>query len=388
VLDSLLSVSDQLDREVAVQTEGETDMVVTINGTVGAEQVTFVVQVVGETGRVLASARVNQELSPAISDALESAETFAADGDDRDDVPDSSNRAREIEVDSTAGDVELRRSGDNDWFVVTIPEVPRGLDGVPGLDVYTTGPTDTYIEIYGPDDSGERLTENDDDEGTNAGVVFPVETGQRYWMMVRGFADSATGPYTLHVESTVLTADPGEPNDRRSEASPLPVEDLPVTAAIRPSGDVDWYVVDLAEIQLDTPAEGDNEETVIAIATTGDLDTVMTAYDQAGEEIANNDDGGSGTNARLTLSPDAGEVFIEVRGFGDWVQGEYQITVDTDLLVYDENRNEIMSNDDGGAGFNARITTQLDPGTYFVEVTPLYLDATNPEYELEARRRE
>jgi hypothetical protein len=113
VLDSLLSVSDQLDREVAVQTEGETDMVVTINGTVGAEQVTFVVQVVGETGRVLASARVNQELSPAISDALESAETFAADGDDRDDVPDSSNRAREIEVDSTAGDVELRRSGDN-----------------------------------------------------------------------------------------------------------------------------------------------------------------------------------------------------------------------------------------------------------------------------------
>ena len=82
-------------------------------------------------------------------------------------------------------------AGDIDYFRVTVSS--------PGtLMASTTGSTDTYGFIE--DSSGNVLSRNDDGgEGRNFRVSAAVEPGT-YYIGVRGYDDSSTGPYTLTLQ--------------------------------------------------------------------------------------------------------------------------------------------------------------------------------------------
>jgi len=83
-----------------------------------------------------------------------------------------------------------------DWFLVEV----EGLEGGGFMSIYTRGTTDTYMEVYGPDDPYVLLVENDDSEDNNPRVGFSVATGQKYWVKVRGYDESTTGSYLIVAE--------------------------------------------------------------------------------------------------------------------------------------------------------------------------------------------
>ncbi len=112
--------------------------------------------------------------------------------------PDNSpDQATRISAPGTVSNRQIETPGDRDWYILTIDSVPAADDGVTVLRVETTGSTDTYLELYGPNDPTLLLAENDDFDSSNARVSVPVSTGATYYVMVRGFGDSSTGSYSL-----------------------------------------------------------------------------------------------------------------------------------------------------------------------------------------------
>jgi hypothetical protein len=430
-------------RSVVVRTEAPSDLVVRVEGSAGSDSALFVVQYVDAMGVLRGSNRVTVTLDETLSDAMQPAAisgagSAVAGGDD---APDTRDAARVVGLDSTTAGLSLTE-GDEDWFRFSVDEIPP-IDGMPAVRVFTEGTTDTYIEVFGPNDPYAPFTENDDYEDRNANVEFVVAEGEEYWVLVRGFANSATGSYDLRVNTYIMQPDQWEPNDQVDDASPLTLQDLPLGASIRPGGDHDWYQLDVDALlaQLGSPAEG----RTLVIETESSLDTYITVYTPDGTVLTSDDDGGLNGNASVHIPAGSGEVFVEVRGYGDWVEGDYDLLVrediveldewepdnlltearpiqldsgrrrytfssnsdadwvrfeltspatvvmetyggvDTYLRLYNADGDEITQDDDSGSGFNARIEEALGAGIWYLEMTPLYLYNDETSYEVEIR---
>jgi hypothetical protein len=66
----------------------------------------------------------------------------------------------------------------------------------------------------------------------------------------------------------------------------------------------------------------------VFVFTSGNIDTYLEAYDSNNREIARNDDGGEGLNARVEISVNAGITYLfKLRGASNSVNGSYRITV-------------------------------------------------------------
>ena len=65
----------------------------------------------------------------------------------------------------------------------------------------------------------------------------------------------------------------------------------------------------------------------LVVETSGNTDTYMIAYDSAFRQLATDDDGGSGANARIQLSVNANETYyFNVTGFGISTSGSFGIS--------------------------------------------------------------
>jgi hypothetical protein len=169
----------------------------------------------------------------------------------------------------------------------------------------------------------------------------------------------------------------------------------------------------------------------------------MELYDAASRrELVSNDDGGSGSNARIRQQVRSGERYVaRVRGYGnetgnygfrawisetisadeyeddndadsakeisigtpqqhtfttgsdiDWVTfridraGRYEIRargvnstrLDTYIELYDRDLNLIDENDDGGESYDSRLSVNLQAGTYFLQVECLDSEPEEP----------
>jgi hypothetical protein len=176
------------------------------------------------------------------------------------------------------------------------------------------------------DDTGAEIGYNDDGgEGSNARMILPDTTdyrGDGVYVEVRGYGTYVEGEYTLRLGTETLTLDRYEPDDTAADAAPIELNAGPQRRTFSSEADVDW-------ILLEIPAAAG--QTTIVAETYGGIDTFMTLYD-------------------------ADEV-------------------------------EIAGDDDGGYGINARIEQSLAPGRYYLTVRPLYLDGMEAEYSVEARSR-
>jgi type II secretory pathway pseudopilin PulG len=88
--------------------------------------------------------------------------------------------------------------GEVHWFKFRTTETRRVV-------VYTSGNTDTYLEVYNPDN---RLIAEDDDggEGNNAKVTIPVESNRTYLIQLSSGFDR--GPYRIvAVDEAILEAE-------------------------------------------------------------------------------------------------------------------------------------------------------------------------------------
>ncbi|MBN1686287.1 MAG: pre-peptidase C-terminal domain-containing protein [Spirochaetales bacterium] len=350
--------------------------------------------------------------------------------------PDSVDSPLEISIDETITDRTIGPPGDTDWYVLRSDGAGEKMI----IDVYTTGETDTYIEVYGPDDPTVLIEENDDGIDANARVRLLMGQGQTVWVSVRGYDDTTGGYYSLHTESASFDGDPNEPDGSMEEATRLVLGAEPVSSYILPSTDEDWYYIDIAEIP--------GENVILSVQTAGDLDTYLDLYDGDGIELFSNDDGGDGENARIDMFLEKpGRFYARVIHYDGTEQGEYQILadftsatpdqyepddsrtgarsidfgmpqernftpsddqdwvtfelaetstvtiatygdVDTFLKLFDRVGNMIAEDDDSGNDYNASIERMLQRGKYYVRVNQVEIDSFfGAEYRLEIEKR-
>ena len=167
---------------------------------------------------------------------------------------------------------------------------------------------------------------------------------------------------------------------------------------------------------------------ILIIETSGNTDTFLEAYDAQNNLIAENDDGGENTNARIEMIVRAGSTYlIKLRGYGSHNSGPYHIwaraeplpaavelrfgeerqvnlsagarnwysvsaaaagyvivetsgdAIDPFMYLYDSQYNLITHDDDGGNGLNSRIEILAQPNqTYFFVVRAYNADEAGP----------
>jgi len=324
--------------------------------------------------------------------------------------------AYEIGADSNAAVVNRTiHSGDEDFFALT-----PASDGQ--LVMETTGSTDTYMEFYRADNSGQRLTYNDDGgSGSNARIRYSVQAGVNYIAKVKGCDSSDVGSYGFRAWLTVRTSVGTFDN-------PVPYEigageDAQAVNNLLERDDEHYYLL--------LPASDGQ----LIMETTGSTDTYMEFYDGTSrQKLAQDDDGGRGENARIRYNVEAGKRYVaKVRGYDgdsgsygfhawliaavklnpdqyepdndsasakqieigaaqqrtfhnsndvDWIKfqiaraGRYTINVkgvesnrlDTYFELFDSKMSPIDEDDDGGEGVSSRLTLQLEAGLYYLKI--------------------
>ena len=85
---------------------------------------------------------------------------------------------------------------------------------------------------------------------------------------------------------------------------------------ISPAGEMEYFRIDVTQ-------SGN-----LILKTAGGLDTAGRLYDSSGLRIAHDDDGGDGTNFKMTTRTlDPGVYYLEVRAFYRWATGRYNLAV-------------------------------------------------------------
>jgi len=114
--------------------------------------------------------------------------------------------------------------------------------------------------------------------------------------------------------SSFTRSDPFEPDSRES----------PVNYEIGSSENVSVMERSLTESDSDFFLLIPKGSGRLTIETTGNLDTIMELYNESGERIALNDDGGANNNARITIRVNEGKRYIAlVKGYESSETGSY-----------------------------------------------------------------
>jgi TolB-like protein len=225
------------------------------------------------------------------------------------------------------------------------------------------------------------------------------------------------------LEQTARNSGDGSRRDRYetdSQERPVPVEigGPWISRTIHDTDDRDWFLVT-------SPARA-----MLSAETSGSMDTMMELYDDSGARIASDDDGGEGTNSRISFSAEADRRYIiMVRGYGshtgayrfhvatetvpdeavepnnsreqatplalgaaggfraylysddeDWYlaevpEGGAQVVIytesslDTFLTIYNADGTRIAEDDDSGQGNNARVMVNLPAGPFYIKAS-------------------
>ena len=225
-------------------------------------------------------------------------------GDECDDHCDTRSEATSVAPgSSTAG---VLTAGDVDYFRVTLSRAGT-------LTVSTEGSPDTHGTLE--DASGDTLA-IDDDDGVGSNFLLSREAGAgTYYVKVRGYSGSTTGNYRLHVAFTPGAGPPGDGDDHgdtRSEATGVAAGSS--TRGVLTAGDVDYFRVTLSQAGT------------LTASTVGGTDTYGQLEDAGGTILDGDDDGGSGSNFRVSAPVGAGTYYIVVKGYDSRTTGSYTVT--------------------------------------------------------------
>ena len=294
--------------------------------------------------------------------------------------------------------------GDVNWFTFTITSAGTyTIDTAPGTLA------DNYMYLYGPNSMTACLQEDDDSGVANAAQIARSLAPGVYYVKVRAFDSFSTGAYTICLSrpSSVPVA--------------LSVNAAPLTGAIAPAEDVDWY-----SFTVKTPG-------IYTIKTSaGTLaDDYMYLYGPNSQTalLEENDDNGDDPAASITRGLSAGTYYIKVRAYSTSATGTYTIKLslapsptvtalkvnaapatgtiapagdsdwysftvttagiytintaagaldDTYMYLYGPNNQFalLQEDDDNGASFAAQIVCTLSVGTYYVKIRAYSASAT------------
>lgn len=133
------------------------------------------------------------------------------------------------------------------------------------------------------------------------------------------------------------------PGDNTTQARLTPGQE--VSGTLYPAGDKDWFRLSV------TP--GQRYSFTLNGVTEGEttLDPLLNIYSAAGEVITGNDDANGSLNSALNYVPsEAGEVFVEARGFSDEGAGPYTLNVTAGPAPPDDAGNDASTRAQATAG--------------------------------------
>jgi hypothetical protein len=196
------------------------------------------------------------------------------------------------------------------------------------ISVRMNGSFDTYLEIEA---NGRSITSNDDGgDGTNSHIdSFTLPSDGTYTIIARAFSDGS-GSYSLELQRLSSGEEAAV-----AEATLAPSEN-PITSMLttpRPSSSdrIEYGATVRGEVTDETGEEWTfrgNEGDVVTIDMTGEFDTYLVLYNEDRLELVRDDDNGEGSNARIAyyVLPYDGEYIILARGFGGRT-GSYELTL-------------------------------------------------------------
>lgn len=218
-----------------------------------------------------------------------------------DGVPPEEPEITLIVVGAPATQAAIATAGEVDVFSFEIPAFgPHTM--------FTTGPSDTFMTLFGPNDQNTEVTSDDDaGENFNSQIVRNLSAGT-YYLRIRLFSPSATGNYAVAVRSDGVSP------------SPIPeliVNGASINATIAAANESDLYRFNITTANIYT------------IETSGTTDTFMTLHGPNSQipEIDRNDDGGVSVNALIRRQLAPGEYFARVRHYSPNGTGAYSIRV-------------------------------------------------------------
>jgi hypothetical protein len=203
---------------------------------------------------------------------------------------------------SVAGAIEA--PGDEDWFRIQVTTPVSVM-------LTTQGTTDTFGHFF--DGSGQELARDDDaGESLNFQIQYAVSSGT-YYLRVRHYSATGTGPYTLVISSQTATAADDHGN---SAASATPLNpNCTLNARLENAGDEDWFRL--------TPTESGT----LNVFTTSSIDTYGYLIDTSGSVLIQNDDANSRLDFAFAYVVQPGTYYVRVRHYSSQGTGAYTLTV-------------------------------------------------------------
>lgn len=226
----------------------------------------------------------------------------------------------------------LETAGDADWFAV---DLRGGVTYVVNLEGAPTNQGTLVDPLLSLHDAGGNEIRRDDDGGDdfNARLTFTAPWDATYYLAAQAFGQ-ATGTYTLSVGEQAGPPIP-QPQPQPGPQPPVGGEipgdpsstarlqiGQPSTSALDFPGDEDWFAVTL---QAGTAYTIDMEGQPTGRGTLSD--PLVRLQDPNGNIVGQDDDGGEGFNASLTIQPGfSGTYYVVARAFSD-ATGTYTLTV-------------------------------------------------------------
>ena len=227
-----------------------------------------------------------------------------------------------------AGRIEAIRVGQRVSGRLETGDRPRGsggfqdvweFDGREGQDVtieMSSTAFDSYLELR--DDMGAEVAEDDDGgDGNNALILTRLPRSGRFRIIARSYQGEATGFYELSLASGGEVARAGRPQ----ELQPGQVVMGRLEAGDSVVGDSTFADVFTFRAQQDG-------EIVIDLRS-GDFDAYLLLKDAGGATLATDDDGGDGTNSRITHRVQRNQTYrVYANSYGeDRATGLYRLTL-------------------------------------------------------------
>lgn len=256
--------------------------------------------------------------------------TEASGGDE--DIPADLTTGSTLAVDG-AVDSTLDFAGDRDWHSVTL-QGGRSYR----IDLVGSGDNpvaDTYLRAY---DSRANLLAQDDDSGAdrNSSLVLSPGADGTYFFSAGAYNDAGEGQYTISL------ADLGRVDDIAGDAT----TEATVNRKGRKQGQVevaddkDWVAFDVeagGEYRFDLRGKGNARNKL--------EDPLLVVRDQFGNELAYDDNSGSGDNSRIVYrATETGRIYLEVSSAGEDDTGKWKILTRTLSEGNDDHPNDFVGN--------------------------------------------
>lgn len=175
------------------------------------------------------------------------------------------------------------------------------------------GLTDPLLSVVDAD--GNELASNDDsNESLNSYLEFVPQSSGDVFIVATGFG-AAAGAYTLSGEAARLPPDDAGNNDETRARINIGQSR---EGAFQYPSDQDWYRIRLAA--------GESYRFTLTGAEGSEIDPVLSLYDNEGEQIGGDDDGGDGFNSYLEFTaPSDGDYYLGASAFSQEATGGYTL---------------------------------------------------------------